>query len=102
MTYWKLVIHKIGKRSRLVRRLYYKLTNGMWLWGIVGYVRDYGIFPYEPPHPQYFDEIIEKIFTLPTISITNPSDKSSDVKTEVMTELSDGWYKYELKETKDE
>jgi len=30
----------IGKRSKLVRRLFYKYSEGIWLWGVINFVRD--------------------------------------------------------------
>ncbi len=36
----KYLIRKLGVRFRVVRRLYFRLTKGSWLWGIVGWTRD--------------------------------------------------------------
>lgn len=60
------IIYYIGKRSRSVRLMYYKCTH-VWLWGIIGYIRDKP--NYTPTHTvsiseDEFNKIIEKVFEI--------------------------------------
>ena len=40
MKWHKKLIWYIGKKSKFIRLLYYKLTKGAWLWGIIGWIKD--------------------------------------------------------------
>ena len=39
------LIYLLGRKSKLFRLIYYKLSKGHWLWGIAGYLRDYPVAP---------------------------------------------------------
>lgn len=67
---WRLkILHKIGKHSKLFRRAYYKLSKGKYLWGIIGFIRDYGQrskykepYTYNDAGAEWLEELIERIF----------------------------------------
>ena len=40
MTWYQWIIYKVGRYFRFVRSLYHKKTNGRWLWGMIGYIKD--------------------------------------------------------------
>ena len=65
MNVLKRVIYHIGKRSKLVRSKYLKYSHGMWLWGMVRYIRDKP--NYTPTSTvsiseDEFNKLMEKVF----------------------------------------
>jgi len=60
----KKLIWKIGKRFKIIRHLYYKLTKGSWLWGIIGYIKDYPVKESDLPTEsnEWLDKQLDDIF----------------------------------------
>ena len=62
MSRWKRLVYHLGRRYKIVRTLYCRLSGHTYLWGIVNYVSDFGTLkPFEYSEDE-FEKIIERIF----------------------------------------